>query len=92
MLHSIGTKGLHGLKKVSAPMLNQSIRFGQALAAWNCGFSGARGVMYALDKKDFIAGFQNALEGKPLQKPIVDEIDMNLQTLDSLCPNCTFVQ
>lgn len=73
-------------------MLNQSIRFGQALAAWNCGFSGARGVMYALDKKDFIAGFQNALEGKPLQKPIVDEIDMNLQTLDSLCPNCTFIQ
>jgi fructokinase len=89
LLHSIGAGGLSVLKQVTVPTLNQSIRFGQALAAWNCGFPGARGVMYALGKKDFVAGFQNALDGKPLQRVTVDEIDKSLsRALDSLCPNC----
>jgi fructokinase len=89
LLYSLGSGGLHGLKSATVPMVNQSVRFAQALAAWNCGFPGARGAMYALTKEEFRNGFQNALEGRPLRKVTVDEIDKSLsKALDSLCPNC----
>jgi sugar/nucleoside kinase (ribokinase family) len=89
LLHSVGAGGLQGLRDITTPTLNQSIRFAQALAAWNCAFAGARGAMYALSKKDFITAFENALNGKPLQKVVADEIDSSLsRTLDSLCPSC----
>ncbi len=33
--------------------LTRAFRYGQALAAWNCGFEGARGGMYASTKSSF---------------------------------------
>jgi fructokinase len=46
ILHVIGTTGLRGLQRLSANRLQDAMRFGQALASWNCGFEGARGGMY----------------------------------------------
>ena len=42
LIHSIGTRGLATLRKVD---LEKGLRLGQALAALNCGFEGARGLM-----------------------------------------------
>ena len=41
--------GLGGLKTGGSEGLEGALHYGQTLAAWNCGFEGARGGMYALD-------------------------------------------
>ncbi len=42
-----------GLFQLEPAHLRQALQYGQALAAWNCGFEGARGGMYASTKGDF---------------------------------------
>lgn len=42
-----------GLRKLTPEQLVKALRYGQALAAWNCGFEGARGGMYDSTKSAF---------------------------------------
>jgi sugar/nucleoside kinase (ribokinase family) len=37
-------RGLSWAEEASAEQLREAVRHGQALAAWNCGFEGARGA------------------------------------------------
>jgi sugar/nucleoside kinase (ribokinase family) len=53
IIHCLGQGGLAGFEKTGADALRDGIRFGQALAAWTCGFEGARGGMYKRDKHAF---------------------------------------
>ena len=53
ILASLATEGQEGLTKRSASQLELALRYGQTLAAWNCGFEGARGGMYAVDRVSF---------------------------------------
>jgi fructokinase len=48
ILHLLGRGGLTEFSRVDGSLLLGALRFGQALAAWNCGFEGARGGMYCL--------------------------------------------
>jgi len=50
LIHLLGTQGAAGFAKASSASLRDALLFGQALAAWNCQFEGARGGMYATDK------------------------------------------
>ncbi len=45
--------GQAGLREGGAQRTRAALRYGQALAAWNCGFEGARGGMYAVDRDAF---------------------------------------
>lgn len=48
----------HGKDEVAAAgdfQVRDALRYGQALAAWNCGFEGARGGMYAVNASTFKA-------------------------------------
>lgn len=42
--------GADGLRRGGAVLVDSALRFGQKLAAWNVGFEGARGGMYALER------------------------------------------
>lgn len=42
--------GVDGLRRGGARLVNEALRFGQKLAAWNIGFEGARGGMYAVER------------------------------------------
>jgi len=42
-----------------------ALNYGQALAAWNCGFEGARGGMYDLSKEEFNREISMILSKKP---------------------------
>lgn len=53
IIHYLGQEGLAGFQATTGIELQEALRFGQALAAWNCGFEGARGGMYAVDRKTF---------------------------------------
>jgi len=49
ILQSLGANSLRRLASMNDETLTDAIRFGQALAAWNCGFEGARGAMYHVE-------------------------------------------
>ena len=47
LIHTIGAEGRAGLTTLRKADIERALRFGQALAALNCGFEGARGLMSA---------------------------------------------
>lgn len=51
LLAMLGKQGLTNFLKTSSKALHDALLFGQGMAAWNCQFEGARGGMYAMDKR-----------------------------------------
>ncbi|WP_448256087.1 PfkB family carbohydrate kinase [Microbacterium aurum] len=47
LLNKLGHGGQRGFAMYSVEEVADGLRYGQTLAAWNCGFEGARGGMYA---------------------------------------------
>jgi fructokinase len=66
LMHHLGRGGLAGFCAASADDLRTSLRFGQALAAWNCAFEGARGGMYVVDRERFRRDVAALLAGEVL--------------------------
>lgn len=53
MIDAICRQGLGGFKLRTAKDIETALMYGQALAAWNCQFEGARGGMYHLMEKKY---------------------------------------
>jgi len=68
LIFQLGQQGLSGLHSVSSEALNHALSFGQALAAWNCQFEGARGGMYSISKAKFQKEIQSLMAGEGLSK------------------------
>jgi fructokinase len=51
LISKIAINGIKGFKKSNEEMISKALQFGQALAALNCFFDGARGIMYELTKE-----------------------------------------
>jgi len=84
-----GHKGAEGFFKMKDDELKSALRYGQALAAWNCGFEGARGGMYAVNRETFRRQVAHILEGGS------DLIDSRVSIpasrnsyVGGLCPAC----
>lgn len=56
--------GRDGLIKSGEDGLVEALRFGQKLAAWNVGFEGARGGMYAIERPKLEKHFQAMASGR----------------------------
>ena len=56
--------GVRQLRRTNFEDLVGSINFGQAVAAWNCGFLGPRGSMYALSRSQFWSQMKELQHGK----------------------------
>lgn len=56
--------GQTGLRANGEQGLREALSYGQALAAWNCGFEGARGGMYAVSREAFEAQLTALQEGQ----------------------------
>lgn len=54
IVHQLGQGGFKRFQKTTTAELQDALRFGQALAAWNCGFEGARGGMYEVEQERFL--------------------------------------
>jgi sugar/nucleoside kinase (ribokinase family) len=88
-LSQVASEGLKGLLRVSVDRLRTSLRFGQALAAWNCGFEGARGGMYSVKPRDFerqISAILGCDEGPTF--PVRRTARASLAGCSDLCPAC----
>ena len=56
--------GRKGFRRAGARGVRTALRYGQALAAWNCGFEGARGGMYAVSRQAFKRQITSLIEGR----------------------------
>ena len=56
--------GEKGLRRAGARGVRAALRYGQALAAWNCGFEGARGGMYSVPREAFESQITSLLDGR----------------------------
>ena len=61
------TRGQKGFWKAGAIGIEKALRYGQALAAWNCSFEGARGGMYAVPKSDFETQVKSLVSGETIE-------------------------
>jgi sugar/nucleoside kinase (ribokinase family) len=84
-----GRGGFEGFQKLADGDLRKAFRYGQALAAWNCGYEGARGGMYAVDQAAFAQRVQEILDGqgdrsgsRPLPPAKHEE------NIGGICPAC----
>ena len=79
--------GQVGLKDIGANGVKDALKYGQALAAWNCGFEGARGGMYTVKSKgDFDAQIYAIISGTydlDKSKELLDYSDLLVA-----CPSC----
>jgi sugar/nucleoside kinase (ribokinase family) len=89
IIHGLVQNGLTGLTQARRPQLEDALRFGQALAAWNCGYEGARGGMYAVDKTTFRRQVQSIIsqDGSKVPKREVPHAVVR-DAFACICPAC----
>jgi len=81
--------GLVGFRRRESNAVRDALRFGQALAAWNCGFEGARGGMYLVTNQDFDRQIKALLEGRPA---LVSVENSRKTSVSVACPACPDIQ
>jgi hypothetical protein len=60
----LAASGQEGLRRTSVNAVRAALRYGQALAAWNCGFGGARGGMYFTERSGLDGQISQLLKGE----------------------------
>lgn len=85
LLTKLARDGHSGLKTATEQSLAVALQYGQALAAWNCAFEGARGGMYAVEPRCSDALISEIIDGSLKgsikgPKPVDEEI--------IACPAC----
>ena len=65
-LHAVGTEGRQAFLRLSGNQIAEGLKFGQALSAVNCHYEGARGPMYALTRREFLAKVDSILDSSIL--------------------------
>ena len=87
LIDRVAVGGQEGLRVIGARGIRRALRYGQALAAWNCGFEGARGGMYAVSRSAFRRQITNLLNGRSdkIEESLPSEVPSRLV----ICPACT---
>lgn len=89
-LHVVGRCGLEGFRKIGRAELRRALSFGQALAAWNCRFEGARGGMYTSKKKTFWRDVARIMSGSHVRMPVAEHTPRRVrETFSIICGNCS---
>lgn len=66
LIHRLAAGGARTLLAADERQVADAAQFGQALAAWNCGFEGARGGMYHTRRREFEPSIAALLTGSPV--------------------------
>jgi sugar/nucleoside kinase (ribokinase family) len=89
IIDKLAVAGSATFGRVSADCVDAALRYGQALAAWNCRFEGARGGMYNRDKATFLQEVDQILSKRSIGSTIADRPPRRVQhILKRLCPSC----
>jgi fructokinase len=88
LLSKVATKGYAGFSNANDEQIGEAIRFGQALAAWNCRFEGARGGMYAVSTEQFHEQIDKILSGSSKVIPITKGPSISIPNASVVCRVC----
>jgi sugar/nucleoside kinase (ribokinase family) len=88
IIHSLGRKGFTGLKSTSEKAFAESLRMGQVMASWACGFEGPRGGMYQSTKKDFNGFVTSTLKNNKLSDEKITVRSHPRLKQEISCPSC----
>ena len=80
-------EGQKGLRGTGARGVRAALRYGQALAAWNCCFEGARGGMYAVTRDAFKTQIEGLQDGR--LEALEENPDGGKSTPVVTCPACS---
>jgi fructokinase len=84
-----GRNGSECFHEMSDADLHEAFRYGQALAAWNCAYEGARGGMYAVDHAGFVQRIQEILDGQCDRQGSYPASPADSEAhLGAICPAC----
>jgi sugar/nucleoside kinase (ribokinase family) len=89
-IHRLGATGAKIIETLQKPRLLAALRFGQALAALNCGFEGARGAMMAMTRDQLakrLTKLSSSAGGDLLVMQDLSARDSEIPT--RLCATCT---
>ncbi|HEU0078432.1 MAG TPA: hypothetical protein VFQ76_12320 [Longimicrobiaceae bacterium] len=91
LLHQLAGNGIAGLETVTQELLADALRYGQAAAAWNCSFEGARGGMYRTDRPVFDAAVDRILGGYEAEAhgPTPPPAPAAMAPVQGFCAACT---
>jgi fructokinase len=79
----LGRHGAAGLASASVESIADALAYGQQLAAWNCGFEGARGGMYAP------ARWPERLSAAHARDAMTEDVDETSDANGVMCPSCS---
>jgi len=88
LIDAVGKGGLQSFLSASKEDLERAIRFGQALAAWNCGFEGARGGMYAVTKAQLRSHVSRLVAGRMVSSKSFGQSAAAPAEMHRICPSC----
>ena len=86
LIHKLATGGIERFREFGSNEFADALTYGQGLAAWNCGFEGARGGMYSMSFAEFEQEVTDILNGEVLlapNKPISKDVETSVT-----CPAC----
>ena len=87
LIAKAAVEGQEEFRRAGARRVRAALRYGQALAAWNCGFEGARGGMYTVSQQAFRRQITSLLTGK--FDDISDAPEESTLTPAVSCPACS---
>jgi fructokinase len=86
ILNRLARAGHTGLDAADEAQVRDAVRFGQALAAWNCGFESARGGMYRAKAEDCLTAVAAIQSGEKLDHCFAgDDFE---DASSTVCPAC----
>lgn len=86
IIHKLGRGGFDQFRKTTKRFLVEALTYGQAGAAWNCKFEGARGGMEHLKRNAFQAAVRRIISGKVPKPRIARDSEEGTEILACLCP------
>ena len=88
ILHLLGKNGAQGFSDTAEDDVIEALQFGQALAAFKCGYEGARGVMYTISRKKLEREVERIRTyEQPLTTRESPETESS-EVLRHICPRC----
>lgn len=87
LLKRIAVGGREGFATLTNDEIAAALRYGQALASWNCQFEGARGGMYEQSKRVFQREVDALLSGAHPGTAVESDAPPS-GSLGELCPSC----
>ncbi|MCL6447907.1 MAG: carbohydrate kinase [Armatimonadetes bacterium] len=89
IIYLLGDAGKESFENVGEKDIEAALSFGQALAALNCSYEGARGVMYGISKQEFEARVRDIWNGMGLpESKEQKEVKEAERVFKCICPNC----